>query len=47
MTEDRVYRKAMSMEAAVEEIRKNSGTQFDPNVAEIFLVSLSSEDAGI
>ena len=37
MTEDRVYRKAMSREAAMEEIRKNAGTQFDPQIAALFL----------
>lgn len=37
MTQDRAYRKAMSKEAAVIEIRNNSGKQFDPRVAEIFL----------
>ena len=26
----------MSPEAAIEEIRRNSGTQFDPNIAKIF-----------
>ena len=37
MTSDRRYRRAMSMEAAIEEIRRCSGTQFDPAVAESFL----------
>jgi response regulator RpfG family c-di-GMP phosphodiesterase len=37
MTSDRPYRKAMSFEAALNEIRNCSGTQFDPNVAEAFL----------
>ncbi|HCU08764.1 MAG TPA: hypothetical protein DF480_07385, partial [Clostridiales bacterium] len=37
MTEDRIYRKAMSRDAAIEEIRSNSGTQFDPMVVEFFL----------
>lgn len=37
MTSDRVYRKAMSVEEAVEEIKRNSGTQFDPFVVEAFL----------
>ena len=37
MTEDRVYRKAMSNEAALEEIKRNSGTQFDPQIVDIFL----------
>lgn len=37
MTEDRVYRKAMTKGEAVEEIKKNSGTQFDPKIVRIFL----------
>lgn len=41
MTEDRVYRKAMSKEQAIEEIRRNAGTQFDPAIARIFIESVS------
>ncbi len=37
MTQNRPYRKAMTREAAMEEIRKNAGTQFDPKVAEVFV----------
>ncbi len=37
MTSDRPYRAALSIEAAREEIRRCSGTQFDPEVAEAFL----------
>lgn len=37
MTEDRVYRKAMSTADALKEIEKNSGTQFDPEIVGIFL----------
>ncbi len=37
MTEDRVYRKAMTHEDALEEIEKNAGTQFDPAIARLFL----------
>ena len=37
MTEDRVYRKALPRERAIEEIRKNAGTQFDPQIAALFL----------
>lgn len=40
MTQDRPYRKAMSKEAAIEEIKRNSGTQFDPEIVEAFLKSL-------
>lgn len=37
ITSDRTYRKARSFDAAREEILKHSGTQFDPNVVEVFL----------
>ena len=37
MISDRPYRKAMPLEAAIEEIQSNSGTQFDPKVVEVFL----------
>ncbi|RME42828.1 MAG: GAF domain-containing protein [Chloroflexi bacterium] len=37
MTDDRVYRKAMSHEEAVAELRACAGTQFDPQVVEAFL----------
>ena len=37
MTSDRTYRKGMSLEEATSEIRRNSGTQFDPDIADIFL----------
>lgn len=37
MTEDRIYRKAMSVDDAIAEIRRNSGTQFDPHVVQVFI----------
>lgn len=37
MTHDRVHQRAASLADAVEEIKKQSGTQFDPNVVEAFL----------
>ncbi|HLY66435.1 MAG TPA: HD domain-containing phosphohydrolase, partial [Chloroflexota bacterium] len=37
MISDRPYRKALSIEYAREEIRRCSGTQFDPKVVEVFL----------
>ena len=42
MTTDRPYRKALPVETALEEIKKNSGTQFDPNVVEAFLKAVKS-----
>ncbi len=37
MTENRIYRKALSKEAAIKEIERNIGTQFDPHIARLFL----------
>jgi len=40
MTSDRPYRKALSREEAVNEIARNSGSQFDPEVVQHFLTLL-------
>jgi HD-GYP domain-containing protein (c-di-GMP phosphodiesterase class II) len=37
MTEERAYRKALTREQAVDEIRRGAGTQFDPSIAKTFL----------
>lgn len=37
MTTDRPYRKALEKEAAIEELRKSSGTQLDKDVVEAFI----------
>ena len=37
MTTDRPYRKALTIEAALDELKKNSGTQFDPKIVDAFL----------
>lgn len=41
MVNDRCYRKALSAEYAMKEIRDNAGTQFDPHMAMVFLELLS------
>jgi diguanylate cyclase (GGDEF)-like protein/PAS domain S-box-containing protein len=43
MINDTPYRKAFSKEYAVEELRKNRGTQFDPNIVDIFLKMIISQ----
>jgi len=37
MLSERPYRKALGKEKAIEELNKNSGTQFDPEVVKVFL----------
>ncbi|MCR4443449.1 MAG: diguanylate cyclase [Peptococcaceae bacterium] len=49
MTSDRIYRKALSREKAITEIKRNAGTQFDPDIVTAFIESCCSEkniDAG-
>jgi len=42
MVEDRYYRQARTHEEAVAELRKVSGTQFDPEVLDVFLNVIDS-----
>ncbi len=44
MTEDRVYRKAVSLDEAIEEISSCAGTQFDPDIAKIFIDVIEEAD---
>jgi len=44
MTLDRPYRKALSHEEAKEELRKGSGSQFDPAVVKAFLAVIEAEE---
>lgn len=44
MTQDRVYRKAMTKESAIAEIKNNAGTQFDPNIAQVFIEKVLNAD---
>ncbi|HAZ07038.1 MAG TPA: hypothetical protein DCZ01_00630 [Elusimicrobia bacterium] len=43
MTSDRPYRKALGKDIAISELKKGSGTQFDPKVVETFLLLESSD----
>jgi HD-GYP domain-containing protein (c-di-GMP phosphodiesterase class II) len=44
MTNTRPYRKAMSREEAITELKNNSGTQFDPAVVDAFLQSQNLDE---
>jgi diguanylate cyclase (GGDEF)-like protein/putative nucleotidyltransferase with HDIG domain len=44
MTVDRVYRRALPVEVAREELCRCAGTQFDPRVVEVFLEALERDD---
>src|SRR5665811_2152590 len=41
MSKDRSYRPAMTKGEVIEEIRRNSGTQFDPDISQLFLNIIS------
>ena len=43
MTSDRPYRKAMSHEAALTELRRCAGVQFDPDLVELFIETCSDK----
>lgn len=45
MTEDRVYRRALSIEAATREINRCAGTQFDPEIARLFSEFILAQEA--
>lgn len=47
MTSDRVYRKAHTHKFACEELEINAGTQFDPDLVEVFLKSAISHTAAM
>ncbi|MCL2485361.1 MAG: GAF domain-containing protein [Endomicrobia bacterium] len=43
MTSDRPYRKALPRDYAISELKKGAGTQFDPNVVDVFVNILKDE----
>ena len=45
LTEDRPYRKAFSPQQACQEILRQRGSQFDPNLAEAFVYMVLSRPA--
>ncbi|MEW6416639.1 MAG: HD domain-containing phosphohydrolase [Nitrospirota bacterium] len=44
MTTDRPYRKALTIEQAVKELKEGAGTQFDPRLVEIFISILKTKN---
>jgi HPt (histidine-containing phosphotransfer) domain-containing protein len=47
MVSDRVYRKGCSQESAFAELRRCSGTQFDPDLAELFIEMVLKNEADV
>ena len=47
MTEDRVYRKALSKEQALEELITNAGTQFDPHIVKVFIELVNGQSGSV
>lgn len=42
MANDRVYKKALRKDDTLEEIQRNAGTQFDPEISNEFLKIMSN-----
>ncbi len=47
MTNDRVYRQAMSLQDALKEIKMNEGKQFDPQVANLLIEIIVNENESL
>lgn len=43
MTNNKIYRRALTIENALQEIKNNAGTQFDPQIADVFISCIQSE----
>jgi HD-GYP domain-containing protein (c-di-GMP phosphodiesterase class II) len=46
MTDDRIYRKSMSHNDAIEELIRNKGTHFDPRIVNLFLAIVDENSNG-
>lgn len=46
MTNDRPYRKALSSQEAIDELRRKSGSQFDPQLVKVFIKILARQEEG-
>lgn len=47
MTHRRPYKPVKTVEQAYQEIRENSGTQFDPDLTEIFIAAMEADDSTV
>jgi HD-GYP domain-containing protein (c-di-GMP phosphodiesterase class II) len=47
MTVDRVYRKALNKEEAMNELIANKGTQFDPQIVDVFIEILDAHEENL
>jgi HD-GYP domain-containing protein (c-di-GMP phosphodiesterase class II) len=45
MTEGRPYRKSIGAESAIEALRRGAGTQFDPELVDLFIEQLAASPA--
>ncbi|KUK56516.1 MAG: Putative transport/signal transduction system protein, partial [Atribacteria bacterium 34_128] len=43
MTSDRAYRKGLSKEVAIEELKRVAGTQLDPEIVKVFIEKVMSK----
>lgn len=47
MTANRVYRKQLDLEVVLDELHRCSGTQFDPNLVDVFLTLIDEGDVNV
>ncbi|MGC8778336.1 MAG: HD-GYP domain-containing protein, partial [Candidatus Caldatribacteriaceae bacterium] len=47
MTSERPYKRALGIDEAIKELRRCSGTQFDPNIVETLILILEEESERI